>query len=244
MVKMETVHLRPVVAQKVKYREAAYTAIKAAILAGELPFEQPLVEEQLAAQLQISRTPVREALAILEHEGLIGPGAGRGLYIHAAPRDVFAALFAANEVVAAYLVRRATYWATEELLRLLEETLSRNRYYADRADLPHFLETGREFWRHVGMAAENPPLTDFIVNNAERADLYLLAHLLWLDGKAMQDSSREYTAILEALIKRDPDETARLVAYHAQSLRARLPAVFEAAPGDATDQEPDLPEFF
>src|SRR3954451_6001522 len=62
--------LQPVAVSKVpRYREAAYIAIKEAILAGQLGPNQPLTEEQIAASLNISRTPVREALAILEHEG-------------------------------------------------------------------------------------------------------------------------------------------------------------------------------
>ena len=64
-----------------RFREAAYTAIKEAILAGEIEADEPLIEERLAGPLGISRTPVREALAILEHEGLLAPRGGRGLFI-------------------------------------------------------------------------------------------------------------------------------------------------------------------
>ena len=64
------------------YREVAYTMIKDAILAGQLEPGQPLIEEKLAGLLKISRTPVREALAILEHEGLLTSFYKRGLYVH------------------------------------------------------------------------------------------------------------------------------------------------------------------
>jgi len=238
---MEQRHLRPIGAHKRTYREAAYAAIRAAILADELPFDAPLVEEQLAAQLSISRTPVREALAILEHEALLGPGEGRGLYIRVASPRTFDALLTAIEIVGTHLVRRAAHLITEELLQALGETLHRNRYHADRGHLPGFLETGRRLWELVGDAAENPPLRDVVVDHTERADLYILAHSDAVSASDMAVTHREYAAVLDALVKRDPDEAARLVTYHAQSLRARLPGLFEAAePGEQGDWHDDL----
>jgi DNA-binding GntR family transcriptional regulator len=225
---VEKTYLRPLDVQKLTYREAAYTAIKAAVLAGELPFGSPLVEERLAALLQISRTPVREALAILEHEGIIGPGERRGLFIRAVEPERFAALYWASEVAQAHLARRAAVLGTEELLQVMEEALARLRYYAEADDLPRYLESGRVFWRRVGEAAENAPLSDFVQLTAERIDLYLLAHRQGIGVEALARSAEETAGLLEALVARDPDEAARLVTYAAQSLRRRLPGLFAA----------------
>ena len=52
-------------------QEQAYQALKTAILSGELAPGQRLIEVQLAKQLQVSRTPIREAMQLLEHENLI-----------------------------------------------------------------------------------------------------------------------------------------------------------------------------
>ncbi|MBE9171080.1 GntR family transcriptional regulator [Pleurocapsales cyanobacterium LEGE 06147] len=52
-------------------QEQAYQALKTAILSGELKPGQRLVETQLAQQLQVSRTPIREAIHLLEHENLV-----------------------------------------------------------------------------------------------------------------------------------------------------------------------------
>jgi DNA-binding GntR family transcriptional regulator len=51
-------------------QEQAYQAIRAAILSGELPPGQRLIETQLAQKLQVSRTPIREALRQLQNEDL------------------------------------------------------------------------------------------------------------------------------------------------------------------------------
>src|SRR6478735_7179802 len=51
--------------------EATHRVLKRRLLVGEFPFGQRLGEERLAAMLDVSRTPVREALARLHTEGLV-----------------------------------------------------------------------------------------------------------------------------------------------------------------------------
>lgn len=62
-------------------QQQAYEEIRHRILDGKLLPSTPLSEYQLAAQLEISRTPVREALKRLEHEGLIRSYPGRGAFV-------------------------------------------------------------------------------------------------------------------------------------------------------------------
>jgi len=223
---MDNLILQPIAHKTPKYREIAYKAIKEAILSGQLGPNQPLVEEQLASMLQISRTPVREAMAILEHEGLIGPQGGRGLVVRTLTRKEFVEIFSANEIVEPDLARRAAHLVTEEQLQVLGETVSREKYYAAEGNFTQFLHSGREFHRLLGIAAENNPLTDFIVRNEERVDLYLISTGKTSDIATMQASNRQHEAILEALILRDPDEAAHRIIFHAQSVRQRFSDLF------------------
>jgi DNA-binding GntR family transcriptional regulator len=209
-----------------RYRETAYNAIKEAILSGAIPPHQPLVEEQLAASLAISRTPVREALAILEHEGLIGPRGGRGLYVCTLSREEFVAMFVANEAVEPYLVRRAALRATEEHLATMAVRLEDAGRAVAGGDLAGFLRASRDFHRLVGEASGNQPLTRFVVANEERTDMYLLSEGKQIEPAKMEASNREHAAILAALVARDPEDAARLTIYHAQALRQRLADLF------------------
>lgn len=209
-----------------RFREAAYAAIKDAILLGKLGPHQPLVEESLASMLAISRTPVREALALLEHERLIGPRGGRGLYVAPVSREEFVAMFVANETVEPFLVRQAARLATPTQLDELATTLVEAEASVDSADMVGFLRASRTFHRLVGEAAGNAPLTDFVVRNEERADMYLLSAGKAVEAHTMQASNREHSAILRAIQERDPETAARLAIYHAQSLRVRLGDLF------------------
>jgi DNA-binding GntR family transcriptional regulator len=215
--------LRPVMIGKApRYREIAYAAIKEAILAGQIGPNQPLVEEQVAASLTISRTPVREALAILEHEGLIAPRNGRGLYVCSMTRAEFVAIFVANETVEPHLVRRAALQATPAQLDGLAGTIARARQSAVDHDGAGFLRASRDFHRLVGESSGNIPLTEFVLRNEERTDMFLISSGTVIGVANMEASNREHAAILGALAERDPEAAARLVIYHAQSLRERF----------------------
>lgn len=120
------------------FREAAYYAIKQAILNGSLEAGQPLVEERLAEMLQISRTPVREALAILEHEGLIAPVYRRGLFVCKLTREQVIELFTANEAVEPFLARRAAHYASPEQTVALESAICDAKRVRTATTLPGF----------------------------------------------------------------------------------------------------------
>ncbi|HXF60285.1 MAG TPA: GntR family transcriptional regulator [Caldilineaceae bacterium] len=224
-----------------RYREAVYQVIKEAILTGKLQAGQPLVEEHLAALLNISRTPVREALIILEHEGIIGarPGqrAGRGLYVRPVSRHAFEEMFEANEAIEPYLVRRAALLASEGQLAEIEAALARTAACIAAQDTVGTLAASRDFHRLVSRASGNLRLAGFVVNNEERADMYLLNAGIVIDLDQMETSLREHTAIFEALARRDPVAAERLVIYHAQSLRSRFAAFFPDAEDDGADDD-------
>jgi DNA-binding GntR family transcriptional regulator len=141
-----------------RYREAAYAAIKDAILSRQLDPSEPLVEEKIAAALTISRTPVREALAILEHEQLIAPRGGRGLYVRELTREEFVALFVANEVVEPTLARRAAMRAAPEQIGAMREAVARAQASAAERDSAAFLSASRAFHRLVGEASGPLPV--------------------------------------------------------------------------------------
>ena len=209
-----------------RYRETIYAAVKEAILSGQLIPNQPLIEEQLAATLNVSRTPVREALALLEHESFIGPRNGRGLFVRAVTHREFMEMFIANEAVEPYLARRAAILATPSQLAAIEEAVNLARACSLSLDTAGFLRASRDFHRLVGGAAGNRPLAEFVVQNEERTDMYLINYGKVVKQERMAASINEHRAILAALQDRDPEAAERLVIYHAQSLRERFTELF------------------
>jgi DNA-binding GntR family transcriptional regulator len=219
-----------------RYREAAYTAIKEAILDARLEGGEPLFEERLAEALGISRTPVREALAILEHERLIAPRRGKGLFIRELTREEFLDMFGANEVVEPYLGRRAALLATDAELQELQAAIDRGIQAAIDNDIYASLRSGRDFHFWLGTAAGNESLRQMVARNEEQTDLFLLSlgNRDLVDVASMEASNREHQEILDAIRLRDPEAAARNIIFHSHSLRTRWAPLFRSG----SDQSP------
>ena len=79
-------------------REIAYDVLKKAIITGEIPAGERIVETEYADRLHISRTPLREALRKLERDGLVEYVMRRGVIVHA---------FTTEDVDQIYTIRNA-----------------------------------------------------------------------------------------------------------------------------------------
>src|SRR5690606_20658249 len=103
------------------------TAIREAVLQGVLPAGTWLREDDLAAALQVSRTPVREALRTLGDEGLLERTANRGSVVARMSFDELASVYAMRESLEGLAARSAAARTTPELvarLMLLHEKMS------------------------------------------------------------------------------------------------------------------------
>ncbi len=226
-----------------RFREAAYEAIKEAILDARLEGNEPLIEERLAEALGISRTPVREALAILEHERLIAPRRGKGLFIRELSREEFLDMFGANEVVEPYLGRRAALLATDKNLGQMQTAIDHGRRALTDADMYAALRSGREFHHWLGKAAGNESLRQMVARNEEQTDLFLLSlgNRSLIDSENIDASNREHQDILDAIRQRDPEAAARYIIFHSHSLRTRWAPLFRSGAdspvGDRIDEK-------
>ena len=87
-------------------REQVLDALRDAIVHGELKPGQPIVENDLAAQLGISRAPIREALQILNSEGLLETIPYHGTTVRALTRCDIEELYSLRSVLEAFAVSR------------------------------------------------------------------------------------------------------------------------------------------
>ena len=97
--------LSPVGALRPTLADAAYQSIVDAVMAGEIGPGHRLIMDQLAEQLEISRTPVRDALHRLEREGLIEPTGRRGFVVRVINDDEVAQIYTAREAIEGYAAR-------------------------------------------------------------------------------------------------------------------------------------------
>jgi len=189
----------------------AYEHVREAILRGEFPVGSALAEDELAAQVGSSRTPVRHALQLLLQEGLLEVGPRRQLVVRelSSHREEILAVREALESVA---VRRACeVMALDEMdeLRLL---LMRQRRAAEAGLEDEFIDLDEQFHLRIAEGARLPILHRFLSQirgfvrvmqpGAHRGRDELLAVL------------REHEEIIDALEERDAAAALDVLVTH------------------------------
>jgi DNA-binding GntR family transcriptional regulator len=108
---------------RIRLVDEVAAVLRESIYAGRIQPGARLRQEQLAAELDVSRTPLREALRMLEREGLVSVDRTRGVRVISADRETLLAAYALREVVdglAARLAARAASGLSTSLLAVVE----------------------------------------------------------------------------------------------------------------------------
>ncbi|MEZ4505735.1 MAG: GntR family transcriptional regulator [Thermomicrobiales bacterium] len=209
-------------------REVAYDSIKRAILSGEIAPHERLVEERVAEALGISRTPVREAFAILEHEGMLESEPYKGLAVRPVTVDEFLNMYEALGIIEAALARLAATKASAGDIRRMDDALQQ----AERGipnDVPEHLSGNREFQALLGAAADAPFLTRVLLGIEERSDMYLINSGLTLSEGNMRAAVADRRAILDRVRQGDADGAAEASLMHAARIRERWQQFYPGA---------------
>ncbi|PWB64029.1 MAG: GntR family transcriptional regulator [Bradyrhizobiaceae bacterium] len=201
------------------FADRAYAALKDVIVSlnvYEQPDEVRLDERQLAQDLGISRTPVREAMAQLEREGFVRSVPRRGIYVvRKTKREVIEMItaWAALESMAARLITRNAGDQEIATLRAMFTTFENGQLHAK---LDEYSEVNIEFHQTIIRMSQNRVLIDLAAN--------LFLHMRMIRRKTIgeQDrvdrSIRDHMNIIEALEARDTERAEDLVRNHALGL--------------------------
>lgn len=134
--------------------EFAYTAIRDAIQGGELTPGQRLGPRELAENLGISYTPVREALTLLEHEGLVIRQRNKGTYVRTVSRTQIEQIYSLRLLLEPKAAAEAAQHSNHGLVVKLNDFLSSE---PAREDSRAITFQNQDFHMTVYAAAENPP---------------------------------------------------------------------------------------
>ncbi|WP_247887461.1 GntR family transcriptional regulator [Azospirillum sp. SYSU D00513] len=210
---------------EISIRDKAYEALKQAITemdiyghAGELRFD----ERQLSKRLGVSRTPVREAMTLLEQEGLVRSVPRRGIFIiRKTKREIVEMIqgWAALEGMAA---RLATDRATEEELESLKGLFAA---FEDRRPSEHvseYSDANLAFHRQILRMGRNK----YIIDTTDALFIHLRAirRLTIGQGGRAERSIIDHRNIIRALEARDGNLAERLVREHTLGLAAHVEA--------------------
>jgi DNA-binding GntR family transcriptional regulator len=203
--------------------EYAYRYIREAIRSGRFKSGDRLREVDLATELALSRTPVRQALARLEANGLLVNDPVRGLVVTELDFGAINELYYIREVLEGTAARLAAQHASDVELSILSDLCEQYRAAADDEDL---LEVrNRQFHDMLCQCAHNRYLLNTVASLYD--SLSLLGGSVLTQSARARETFEEHEAITEAICRRDPDAAEKAIREHIRrSQIARLKRLF------------------
>jgi DNA-binding GntR family transcriptional regulator len=196
--------------------EQAYRAIREGIATGLFRAGERVTERGLAANLNVSATPVREALRRLEQEGLIERVSARQLRVVDHSSGTLRELLLAGAALRALEARFATHKITDAALDRMAAIVEAQAT-GQGMDIPERLRIARDFDIEIERAADNPTLRSMIqslsiIGQERRARS---VESLLMHPEVGLRRIEDHRDLLAAFRKRDPDLVERVFRRHA-----------------------------
>lgn len=215
----------------------AYRAIRRSIVDGVLKPGERLVEERLAQHLGVSRTPVREALAMLEVEGLVKSIPKKGAIVRTFTREEIKDLYDLRTVLEGYAARQAAQFITAEELdqmrRLWEEMeaciRSDWRTTDDQIAKVRYLTSKNNHFHHVIIKASRNSRLEVVLTQIIELPLIFRAFFWYTEEQLIQSNHHHYE-LIRALEAQDPERAERIMTVHIGVARDLLLNEVDAQP--------------
>lgn len=222
MMKIEGFSIKPVVAAS-SLRTLAYDALKTAITnmdiygqAGEVRLD----ERGLSQTLGVSRTPVREALTVLEQEGFVRNEPRRGVFVIKKTKKEIVGMIQAWAALESMAARLACERASDEQLQCIRESFPEFFDGKPSDHLDEYSEANIRFHQKIISLGQCEVIKDLTSN--------LLMHVRGIRNTALRQGDRASTSIkehiqmIEALEARDTELAERLVRDHGLGLATHV----------------------
>jgi len=191
--------------------DAVYRALRHGIVHGDLASGERLRSEALATELNVSRTPVREALRKLEAEGLVAH-AGSHLVVRAITEQDLTELFYVREALEGMAARLAAENATPAEIAAIHELLEDMDTVRQSGNVGVFRRLTGEFHQLVCGAAHNSRLLQSLQSLLDHVRQFQ-SSTLYSEGRPAE-ALEEHRKLLAAIEARDGESAERLAREH------------------------------
>jgi DNA-binding GntR family transcriptional regulator len=207
--------------------QAIYFALRERILSNEIAPGTHLVMRDVANFYEASDIPVREALRMLERDGLVETAPYRGARV---------TQLTAKEIEETYFVRShlesiATGLAAERItdaeLDQLDALMSEMRTAVDAGDGPKFSDVNLDFHRTIVASCGNDMLRDLTMDIWRRHSGF--QRVFRMVPERLATSQQEHEGIMAALRDHDAERASKLALLHKQSVRDSVSTLLEEA---------------
>jgi len=193
-------------------REEVYESLKRSILHGKLKGGQRLIEETLADQIGISRTPIREAFHKLERDDLVTKLPKGGFAVREFTKEDVDEIFGIRSALESYAAYLATLHLTPEKIAQLEKKVKESEEALEQGDDEKIVQLNTDFHDLIYKSCKSKKLAEMIDNF--RDYFYRYRSVLLHTEKGTNYSIDDHRRMLEAMKKKNPRLVERLVRSH------------------------------
>jgi GntR family transcriptional regulator, rspAB operon transcriptional repressor len=203
----------------VSLTEEIENIIRERILKGDYGIGGHIKESQVAEELKVSRTPIREAFKQLEKEGLIQSIPNRGSFALGLTKQDVQDIYAVRAAVEVLAIEWAATRITEEEIAKLKDTFDLMEFYTKKYNSKKVLELNKDFHRIIYSAAGSRLLAQILnsyheyVEQTRKVSVYCKENL--------ETILKEHWEILEAIAEKDPQKAVERVSAHLANSRMR-----------------------
>lgn len=193
-------------------REEVYESLRKSILHGKLKPGQHLIEEQLAGQAGISRTPVREAFHKLEKDELVARLPKGGFAVREFTKEDVEEIFGIRSALESYAAYLVTLHMAPDKISILENKLKESEDALEKGDDDKVVQLNTEFHDLLYKSCKSRKLVEMI--NTFRDYFYRYRSALLHIQNGINASNKDHRQMLEAMKKKKPRLAERLVRKH------------------------------
>ena len=221
------------ITEVVSLRDRAYDQIKNEILKLGFGPGQFLSIGDLARQLEVSRTPVRDALLRLEREGWVKVLPFKGAYVAEITVKDVEDIFELLIVLEGQMAKSAAEKFTIADVKKAETLLARSQEAIAIGQVAKAPRLWAEFHDLIESVAGNPRMLDII--QQMRLQCVRIRHFASVVPNRVALSYEQHCQILDAIKRHDPAEAQKLMMFHQSSVRDSILATLRALDGGAAE---------
>lgn len=192
--------------------DRVHALLREAIITGQLEGDSRHSIYELAANLGVSRTPVRDAVLRLADTGMVDIERNRGVRIRALSVQDVQEIFQARLLVEVPAARHAAAHVTQGLLDEMDSHSRNMRMAAARHEIASFMDHDRRLHSAIIATLENRRLLDFVSNLRDAAQAWGMSTVD--RSRALEEIEGEHLPIIEAIKKRDSVLSGTLMRAH------------------------------
>lgn len=206
-------------------RDMVFDVLMSAIMSGQLSPGERLLEVQLAEEMGVSRTPVREAIRRLELEGFVVMLPRKGAYVAGLSIDDVENVYEIRTALETLAVKLAAQRMQDEDYRLLDALAGRMQATWQEGDVEAWVKLDANFHELLYKFSRNDRLVQLMSNVMEQISRYRIISLANVEVR--HNSLAEHQNVISALRRRDSEAAVEAAAQHIENTKQSLVKMLE-----------------